>query len=95
MPKPLNKPQCPYFGSGPTRKYPGWNLNNLPVNLLGRSHRSVGGKEKLKELIDRTRQILQIPDDYRIAIMAGSATGAFECALWSLLGERGIDLFGV
>ena len=92
MPKPLNKPQCPYFGSGPTRKYPGWNLNNLPVNLLGRSHRSIGGKTKLQELIDRTRQILQIPDDYRIAIMAGSATGAFECALWSLLGERGIDL---
>jgi phosphoserine aminotransferase len=89
---PNVKPSCPNFGSGPTAKHPGWNLDELSQGLVGRSHRSIQGKEKLRCIIDLTRSILQIPDDYRIAIMPGSATGAIECALWSLLGTREVDI---
>lgn len=90
--KPAVKPENPLFSSGPCPKRPGWSLDSLEQALLGRSHRSKPGKQKLGEAIDRTRQILQIPDDYRIGIVPASDTGAMEMAMWSLLGERGVDL---
>ncbi len=90
--KPTNKPENPLFSSGPCSKRPGWSLESLDQALLGRSHRSKPGKQKLGEAIDRTRDVLQIPDDYRIGIVPASDTGAMEIAMWSLLGERGVDL---
>ena len=90
--KPTNKPENPFFSSGPCSKRPGWSLNNLDQALLGRSHRSKAGKQKLAEAIDRTRDILKIPEGYRIGIVPASDTGAVEIAMWSLLGERGVDL---
>lgn len=93
MNKPTNKPKVPYFSSGPTRKHPGWVLSGLSNALLGRGHRLAPAQAKLKEVIILTGQILDIPQDYRIAIMPGSATGALECALWNFLGARGVDVF--
>jgi len=93
LPKPSIKPKSPVFSSGPTSKHPGWQLNQLPTDLLGRSHRSNPGKIRLRTLIDLTREVLEIPQDYRIGILPGSATGAIECALWSLLGMNGVDVF--
>lgn len=90
--KPQVLPARPYFSSGPCAKRPGWDLNNLADAALGRSHRAKIGKSKLKEAIDRTRDILGVPGDYRIGIVPASDTGAVEMALWSLLGERGVDL---
>jgi phosphoserine aminotransferase len=94
MKKPDQKPNCPYFCSGPTRKHPGWTLEALKSAPLGRSHRSSTGQLKVNEVITLTRDILQVPDDYQIAVMPGSATGALECALWNFLGNRGLDIFG-
>lgn len=93
MNKPLFKPHNPRFSSGPTPKHPGWTFSKLENALLGRSHRSPDGQKKLKESIDLTRQILEIPQDYHIAIVPGSTTGAMERALWGLLGVRGVDVF--
>lgn len=93
MNKPENKPETPYFCSGPTRKHPGWSLSGLKGALLGRGHRLPAGQAKLKEVITLTRQLLEVPTNYRIGIIAGSATGALECALWNLLGARGVDVF--
>ncbi|MEQ9143527.1 MAG: phosphoserine transaminase [Parvibaculaceae bacterium] len=90
--KPAVRPANPNFSSGPCAKRPGWNLQNLQDACLGRSHRSKLGKAKLAEAIDRTRAVLGVPDDYRIGIVAASDTGAVEMALWSLLGERGVDM---
>lgn len=90
--KPAVRPANPNFSSGPCAKRPGWNLQNLHDACLGRSHRSKLGKAKLAEAIDRTRAVLGVPDDYRIGIVAASDTGAVEMALWSLLGERGVDM---
>ena len=90
--KPTNKPENPFFSSGPCSKRPGWSLNNLDQALLGRSHRSKAGKQKLAEAIERTRDILKIPEGYRVGIVPASDTGAVEIAMWSLLGERGVDL---
>lgn len=90
--KPINKPENPLFSSGPCPKRPGWSLDQLDQALLGRSHRSKPGKQKLAEAIDRTRDVLQIPESYRIGIVPASDTGAMEIAMWSLLGERGVDL---
>lgn len=90
--KPQVLPARPYFSSGPCAKRPGWDLNNLADAALGRSHRAKIGKSKLKEAIDRTRDILGVPEGYRIGIVPASDTGAVEMALWSLLGERGVDL---
>jgi phosphoserine aminotransferase len=90
--KPTVKPGNACFSSGPCAKRPGWSLESLVNAATGRSHRAKIGKEKLKETIDRTRQILGIPDDYRIGIVPGSDTGAVEMALWSLLGSRGVDV---
>ena len=86
--KPVTKPADPRFSAGPTRKRPGWSLDALSDAALGRSHRSALGKAKLKEVIDLTREVLQVPDDYRIGIVPASDTGAVERAMWSMLGER-------
>jgi phosphoserine aminotransferase len=90
--KPSLRPQSPHFSSGPCAKRPGWSLAALQAACLGRSHRSTAGKAKLREVLDRSRALLGIPDDYRIAIVPASDTGAVELALWSLLGVRGVDL---
>ncbi|MBN9499228.1 MAG: phosphoserine transaminase [Alphaproteobacteria bacterium] len=92
MTKPATRPNCANFSSGPCAKRPGWNLQALENAALGRSHRSKLGKAKLADVIERTRKILGIPADYRIGIVAASDTGAVEMALWSLLGQRGVDM---
>jgi len=86
------RPLVPHFSSGPCAKRPGWNLQALTDALLGRSHRSKVGKAKLKRAIDLTREILEIPADYRLAIVPASDTGAVEMALWSLLGARPVTV---
>ncbi|HWT61244.1 MAG TPA: phosphoserine transaminase [Ochrobactrum sp.] len=90
--KPAVRPANPNFSSGPCAKRPGWLLQALADAPLGRSHRAKIGKNKLKEAIDLTREILGVPADYRIGIVPASDTGAVEMALWSLLGERGVDM---
>ena len=90
--KPAMRPARPEFSSGPCAKRPGWTPQNLQNAVLGRSHRSKPGKARLKEAIDRTRQVLQVPDDYLIGIVAGSDTGAVEMALWSMLGPKTVQL---
>jgi phosphoserine aminotransferase len=87
------RPADARFSSGPTKKRPGWNLQALEGALLGRSHRSKPGKTKLKEAIDRTRALLTVPDDFKIAIVPASDTGAVEMAMWSMLGARPADVF--
>ncbi|MBN9080106.1 MAG: phosphoserine aminotransferase [Rhizobiales bacterium 62-17] len=89
---PGRKPANPNFSSGPCAKRPGWALENLIDAPLGRSHRAKVGKAKLRLAIDLTREILQVPADYRIGIVPASDTGAVEMALWSLLGARGVDM---
>jgi phosphoserine aminotransferase len=86
--KPASRPLVPHFSSGPCAKRPGWNPENLKDAALGRSHRAKIGKEKLKRAIDLTREVLEVPADYRIGIVPASDTGAVEMALWSLLGAR-------
>lgn len=90
--KPAARPANPRFSSGPCAKRPDWSLDNFNTQLLGRSHRSGPGKARLKQAIDETRRLLEIPDDYLIGIVPASDTGAVEMALWSLLGERGVDM---
>ena len=85
---PSVRPSVPHFSSGPCAKRPGWTAQGLSDALLGRSHRSRPGKAKLKRAIDLTRDVLQVPADYRIGIVPASDTGAVEMALWTLLGER-------
>ena len=86
--KPASRPNVPHFSSGPCAKRPGWNPQNLKDAALGRSHRAKIGKAKLKLAIDLTREVLEVPADYRIGIVPASDTGAVEMALWSLLGAR-------
>ena len=90
--RPAVKPIDPRFSAGPTKKRPGWTLDALSDAALGRSHRSALGKSKLKEVIDLTREVLEVPADYRIAIVPASDTGAVEMAMWSMLGPRGVDV---
>src|SRR3954447_5364998 len=92
MQKPAVRPANPCFGSGPTSKRPGWSVAGLEGALVGRSHRSAEGKRRLVEVCERSRRVLGIPADYRIGIIPGSDTGAFECAMWTLAGERGVDV---
>jgi phosphoserine aminotransferase len=89
---PAVRPSVPHFSSGPCAKRPGWRPQNLTAAVLGRSHRSKPGKAKLKRAIDLTREVLQVPADYRIGIVPASDTGAVEMALWSLLGPRPVTL---
>ncbi len=90
--KPGMRPVNPHFSSGPCAKRPGWSLAALKDAALGRSHRAKLGKTKLKQAIDLTREVLQVPSTHRIAIVPASDTGAVELALWSLLGARGVDM---
>jgi phosphoserine aminotransferase len=85
-PMPSVRPRVPHFSSGPCAKRPGWTLQALSGAFVGRSHRSKPGKAKLKRAIDLTRDVLEVPADYRIGIVPASDTGAVEMALWSLLG---------
>src|SRR5260370_38800582 len=89
---PAVRPLVPHFSSGPCTKRPGWSLQALTDAVLARSHRSKIGKAKLKRAIDLTREILQVPGDYRIGIVPASDTGAVEMALWSMLGPRPVTV---
>jgi phosphoserine aminotransferase len=88
--KPAQRPTVPHFSSGPCAKRPGWNAQNLKDAALGRSHRAKVGKARLKQAIELTRELLEVPANYRIGIVPASDTGAVEMALWSLLGARGV-----
>ncbi len=90
--KPGLRPVIPHFSSGPCPKRPGWSLQALTDALLGRSHRSKAGKAKLQRAIDLTRDVLEVPADYRIGIVPASDTGAVEMAMWSLLGARPVTM---
>jgi len=91
-PKPDVRPANPNFSSGPCAKRPGWSVEALKDAALGRSHRAKVGKAKLEQAIGLTREVLQVPADWRIGIVPASDTGAVEMALWSLLGARGVDM---
>ena len=92
MQKPDVRPQQASFSSGPCPKRPRWSADALSHALVGRSHRSKPGKAKLRAAIEQTREILGVPHDYHIGIVAGSDTGAVEMAMWNLLGPRGVDV---
>ena len=92
--KPETSPANPDFSSGPCAKRPGYDLTHLNNAVLGRSHRSKPGKSRLLEAITRTRDVLNLPDGWHIGIVPASDTGAYEMAMWSLLGERGLDILG-
>ncbi len=91
--KPQFKPDNPNFSSGPCAKRPGWTPHALANALTGRSHRSREGKARLADAIAHTKSLLRLPEDYRVAIVPASDTGAFEMAMWNLLGPRGVDVF--
>ncbi len=83
---PALKPERPFFSSGPCAKHPGWSFDKLKTESLGRSHRSVVGKARLKYAIDLSKELLGVPEDYLVGIMPASDTGALECAMWTMLG---------
>ena len=90
--KPVTKPKNPNFSSGPCAKRPGWNIQNLKTDSLGRSHRAKLPKQRLAEVINLSKELLNIPSDYKVGIIAGSDTGAIESAMWSLLGKTGVEV---
>jgi phosphoserine aminotransferase len=90
--KPTRRPKRPHFSSGPCAKRPGWSPEGLREAVVGRSHRAKVGKQKLAAVIDRSKKVLGIPDDYRLGIVPASDTGAFEMVLWSVLGARDVDV---
>jgi len=92
MSKPTVKPKSPYFSSGPCKKRPGWNVTKFDTDTLGRSHRAKPAKEKLLQVIEHSKKILNLPDNYHVGILAGSDTGAVEAAMWNLLGENGVEV---
>lgn len=89
--KPFIRPKNPEFSSGPCKKRPGYNLAELRTDVLGRSHRSKLGKSRLKKAIEDTKRLLEIPSDYLVGIVSASDTGAYEMAMWNMLGERPVD----
>ncbi len=89
--KPAKRPACVNFSSGPCAKRPGWSLKNLDKAFLGRSHRAKEGKARLKLAIDKTKALLGLPAGHVCAIVPASDTGAFEMAMWTMLGSRGVD----
>jgi len=92
MSKPGRRPGNPCFGSGPTAKRPGWSVGALGQALVGRSHRASDAKGRIVEVLARSRRLLGLPEDYRIGLVPGSDTGAFEMAMWNLLGAKGVDV---
>jgi phosphoserine aminotransferase len=90
--RPRVRPADPRFSSGPCKKYPGWDLSHLNTEFLGRSHRAKLPKQRLKDAIDISHRLLGLPADWRLGIVPGSDTGAFEIAMWSLLGSRPVDV---
>lgn len=92
MQKPQTRPSNPSFSSGPTSKRPGWSLTKLDTSNLGRSHRAKGPKARLQKLIGDSKKLLGIPEDYLLGIVPASDTGAFEMAMWTMLGQRGVDV---
>ena len=90
--RPDARPDRPQFSSGPCAKRPGWSIDGLNGALTGRSHRAAPAKARIQEVSDRSRSILGMPDDWKVGIVPASDTGAVELALWSMLGERGVDL---
>ncbi|HAB46009.1 MAG TPA: phosphoserine transaminase [Gammaproteobacteria bacterium] len=92
MNPPEAKPNNPCFSSGPTAKRPGWALTKLSIDALGRSHRASVPKSRIKAVIDQSKALLGMPDDYLLGIVPGSDTGAFEMAMWTMLGARGVDV---
>ena len=91
-PKPAKRPTNPRFSSGPCTKHPGWSLDGLKGALLGRNHRQPETKARIEAALLKTRELLKLPDDYRVALVPASDTGAMEMALWSLLGPKGVDV---
>ncbi len=91
--KPSLRPERPWFSSGPCAKRPGWTPAVLGDAVLGRSHRAKAGKQRLADVIARSRQVLGMPDDWKLGIVPASDTGAFEMAMWNLLGPRPVDVF--
>ncbi|MCP4493785.1 MAG: phosphoserine transaminase [Gammaproteobacteria bacterium] len=89
--RPRVRPVDPRFSSGPCKKYPGWNISHLETRFLGRSHRASQPKQRLTDAINKSHQLLQLPDNWKLGIVPGSDTGAFEIALWSLLGSKPVD----
>lgn len=89
---PTRKPARPFFSSGPCAKPPGYSPDKLATTSLGRSHRAKIGKSRLALCIDLMREVLQLPDTHRIGIVPGSDTGAFEMAMWTMLGARGVSM---
>ena len=90
--KPSRRPKNPRFSSGPCTKHKGWSLDVLKGALLGRNHRQKVTLARIAEALDKTRALLQLPDDYRVALVPASDTGAVELALWNLMGLRGVDV---
>jgi len=91
--KPDVRPKNARFSSGPCRKHPGWNLDSFDPSHLGRSHRAKNPKARLKDAITRSAELLTLPPDWKLGIVPGSDTGAFEMAIWSLLGSRPVDAY--
>lgn len=91
--KPAVRPNDARFSSGPCKKHPGWDLSRFSLDHLGRSHRGSAAKSRLQEAITRSAALLDLPEDWQLAIVPASDTGAFELALWSMLGQRGVDVF--
>ena len=92
--RPTTKPGNPCFSSGPCAKRPGWSVDALKGTPIGRSHRASIGLKKIQEVIEKSKTILGMPKDYKLALVPGSDTGAIEMAMWTLLGQRGVDVLG-
>ncbi len=94
LPRPATKPANPCFSSGPCAKHPGWSVEALKGTPVGRSHRASVGLKKIQDVIEKSKAILGMPQDYKLALVPASDTGAIEMAMWSLLGSRGVDVLG-